>query len=74
MSAYSGAKLLEKLKGKGLDIAEDAAKVVAEAMFEWLDESAKESANPYDNVVMELLSNAKEPILKQIDKIDGQVG
>jgi hypothetical protein len=72
--AYDLKLLVEKLKGKGLDLAEEAAKVAVEGTLEWLEESAKISANPYDDLVIVLVPVVKPKIFEIIDKIDGQVG
>lgn len=74
MEAYKLSGLLEKLKAKGLDVAEDGAKVIVEATLEWVQESAVASANKYDDLAVVLVSALKESILKEIDKIDGKEG
>lgn len=70
--AYDIKLLGEKLKAKGLDVAEEAAGVIVESVIDWLAESAQASANPYDDVALVVLPKVKEYALKQIDKIDGQ--
>jgi hypothetical protein len=72
--AYDVKGLVEKLKGKGLELAEDGAKIVVESVFEWVEESAKESATPYDDMALVVLPKVKELALQAVDKIDGQVG
>lgn len=72
--AYDPKVLISKLKGRGLDIAEEAAKIVVEESFSWLEESAQISANPIDDVAAIVYPHAKKFALEQIDKIDGQVG
>lgn len=71
--AYELSALVEKLKGRGLDIAEEAAKVVVEEALAWFQESAKLSATPYDDMAIVVLPLIKEAALKAVDKIDGQV-
>lgn len=74
VKAYDFKELAVGLKAKGLDIAEDAAKSVAEAVLEWLEKSAKASSNPYDDMALVVLPKVKEFVLAQVDKIDGQKG
>lgn len=72
--AYDLKALGLKLKEKGLDVAEDAAKVVAVSVLEWLSDSAKLSGNKYDDLVVALIPLIQDAALKQIDKIDGVEG
>ena len=72
--AYDVKFLLEKLKGRGLNLAEDAAKGVVEDLFLFIEESAKLSASPYDDMALIVLPKLKDMALAQIDKIDGQAG
>lgn len=72
--AYDLKALGEKLKSKGLDLAEDGAGHVYQALKEWLKESAALSTNPFDNMVVPFLDQADAVVLPQIDKIDGVVG
>ena len=65
-------KLGEKLKAKGLDIAEEALVVVVEESFDWACEEAVASENKMDDIVTLVLPAAKPYILGQIDKIDGE--
>lgn len=72
--AYDVQDLLVELKGKGLDLAEDAAVHVIEAVLKWVENSAKLSATPYDDMALIVLPQLKIMALKAVDKIDGQVG
>jgi len=72
--AYDPKLLVEKLKAVGLDVAEDAAVRVVEAVFDWATESAKLSENKIDDVIAALLPTLKPAIFEAIDKIDGEVG
>lgn len=69
--AYDLKALVEKLKAKGLDVAEDAAKIVVEESFAWVEESAKLSATPYDDLLIAVIPVMKKEVLKAVDKIDG---
>lgn len=73
VKAYDIKELVSKLKAKGLDVAEDAAKHVVEASLDWVEESAKISATPYDDMGLIVLPKLKELALAAADKIDGEV-
>jgi hypothetical protein len=72
--AYDLKALGEKLKGRGLDLAEESVKILVEESFDWVAESAKLSATPYDDMAAVILPKLKELALAAVDKIDGQVG
>lgn len=69
--AYDVADLALKLKGRGLDVAEEAAKVLVEEVLAWAEESAKISETPYDNMALVVLPELKKLALGLVDKIDG---
>lgn len=70
--AYDIKDLVAKLKGKGLDVAEDAAKEAVLSVFDWLEESATVSPTPYDNVLLIVYPEVKKMVLNTVDKIDGK--
>lgn len=72
--AYDVKVLVEQLKAKGLDIAEDVAAVALVEILDWVVESAKVSNNNYDDLFIAIMPLLKAEMLKQIDKIDGEVG
>lgn len=72
--AYSGSDLVDRLKGQGLDLVEEAAGIILEEVFNWLEDSAKISENQYDDLIMAVLPMIKGQAFKYIDKIDGEVG
>lgn len=72
--AYSLKKLGLKLKDRGLDVAEEALKAVVEETIDWVAESAVESKNKLDDILVPVLLMAKPHILKAVDKIDGEEG
>ena len=72
--AYDVKALIAKLKGRGLDIAEEAAIILIEESFDWIEESAKLSPTPYDNMALIVLPQLKEIALKTVDKLDGAQG
>jgi len=74
LKPYDVSELVNILKSKGLDIAEDAAKLVVESSLEWIKESAKLSATPYDDMALIVLPQVESFIKKAVDKIDGHEG
>lgn len=73
-NAWEIQGLIDKLKARGLDIAEDAAKIVIEETIAWVDESVTLSENKIDDVVKVALPMIKEAALNYADKIDGKEG
>jgi hypothetical protein len=67
--AYDLKDLAEKLKAHGLEASEALAKEAIEAVFEWLEESAKTSPNLYDDMLSMLYPQLKKLALSQADKI-----
>ena len=67
-------KLVEILKEHGLDIAEDAAEVLAKSVLSWLKEEVVASPNKYDDLLLAVLPVLEPMIFKAIDKIDGEEG
>lgn len=72
--AYDFKDLSTKLKSRGLDVAEDAARELTEAVLEWFKESAIISKNPYDDMALVVLPKIEEIIFQKIDQIDGKEG
>lgn len=72
--AYDAKDLALKLQAKGLDVAEDAAKVVLEAVVEWINESAVKSEGKIDDLLVPLMAALKPIADKEIDKIDKKEG
>ena len=70
--AYDLKVLGEKIKAKGLDLAEDALEIVVEELFQWVEESAKASKSPYDDMGLVVLPQLKKLALEQVDKVDGE--
>jgi hypothetical protein len=74
LKPYDVSELVTILKSKGLDIAEEAASLVVESSLQWIKESAKLSATPYDDMALIVLPQVESFIKNAVDKIDGQVG
>jgi hypothetical protein len=71
---YDLKDLAAKLKGRGLDIAEEGVKIMIEETFAWGEESAKLSKNPFDDMALLVLPQIKSKALEFADKIDGEKG
>lgn len=72
--AYDLKVLAEKLKAKGLDVAEEAAKIIVEETLTFIVESAIKSENKYDDLLVAIVPVIKPHILSAVDKIDGVEG
>lgn len=72
--AYDIKALVAKLKARGLDVAEEAAKIMIEETCDWVVESAGKSDNKIDDVVALGIPQLEKLALGLADKIDGQVG
>ena len=68
--AYDVSLLLEKLKAQGLEIAEESAKILITSVFDWLEESADLSPNPYDDMAKVLYPKLKEFALERAEQIN----
>jgi len=72
--AYDLKELGNVLKGKGLDVAEESLNILFDSVVEWVEESAKISATPYDDMAMLVMPQLKKLVKEAIDKIDGEEG
>jgi hypothetical protein len=63
-----------KLKDKGMDLAEEAVKIMAEETYSWLEESLMAHPNQLLKIGVPVLAAAKPELFKLIDKIDGKEG
>lgn len=72
--AYDVKELALKLRANGLELAEEAAEAVVVATFDWLEESAKLSATPYDDMALIVLPQVRGMVGKYVNKIDGKEG
>lgn len=70
--AYELSKLVAVAKTKGLDLAEDAAKITVEAVMQWLEESAVESESKMDDIIPLIMAAARPTVMRELDKIDGK--
>lgn len=68
--AYDLKGLTNELKANGLELAEEAAKIVIESVFTWLEKSAALSENKYDDMATVLYPKLKQYALEQADKIN----
>lgn len=70
--AFELGALVEKLKARGLDVAEEAAKVIVEEVLDWADESVKLSETKFDDLALPFIPQLKAAALGLVDKIDGE--
>lgn len=73
-TAFDIKALAEKLKSKGLDVAEDGVKILEESLVEWINESVLITPSKIDDIAIPVLMALKPLLDQQIDKIDGKVG
>lgn len=74
MEVY-GKRVLARIKNEGLaDIGEDALKAIASALFEELVVEVQGNDKMWDDYAIAPIEAVKGLVLKQIDKLDGQVG
>jgi len=71
--AWDTKELIKKLKSQGLDIAEDAGKVLVEAVFDWAEESVKLTPNKIDDIALSVMPIIKKYLIKKIDELDGEI-
>lgn len=72
--AYQISDLVSKLKARGMDVAEEAAKICVQETLAWFKESAAISENHIDDLVAPFCGYLETAALGLVDKIDGQVG
>jgi hypothetical protein len=65
--------IFEKLKARGLNIAEEAVAEMTKAVLEGVQEYVVASPNKYDDLALAVIPMAQAIILKEIDKIDGVI-
>jgi hypothetical protein len=68
--AYELKALVAILKAQGLEVAEESAKIILTATFQWLTESAEKSPNPYDDFLAKAYPQLKEYSLSKADEIN----
>lgn len=73
--AYKLDGLVEKLKEKGLDLAEDAVKIIVDEVAVWADAEAMKGEHGFVDVAVKALIPLAKPLLDdQVDKIDSKEG
>jgi hypothetical protein len=65
-------QLLEELKGKGLNIAEDALASLVEAVFDAGVKYVQNTENKFDDLVIAAVPSVKGLLLAELDKLDGE--
>lgn len=73
--AYAIKDLADKLKERGLDLAEDAVKIIVDETALWADAEANKGEHGFVDVAVKALIPLAKPLLdEQVDKIDGKEG
>lgn len=62
------------LKEQGLELAEDVAVMVVEAVFKSIEMAVKASPSKLDDILLVMLPLLKPLALEKVDLIDGKVG
>lgn len=71
-NAFEISGLVEKLKAKGLPLAEEAVQLVEESVIEWIQESVLLTPTLVDDLAIPVLAALKPMIDAQIAKIAGE--
>lgn len=72
--AFDLKVLTGKLAARGLDLAEDAAKIVIEEVLDWAADSVALTENKFDDLATPFIPQLKAAALGAADKIDSKVG
>ena len=68
--AYELSGLVEKFKGIGVEVTEEAAKSAVVGLCDWFEEQAKKSATPFDDVALVVLPQLKKSVLDLAEGIN----
>lgn len=71
---FDAKNLVERLKAKGLVVAEDLVETLATEVFGWTEDSLIIHPNPYVKFALPVVQAVKPLAFAQIDKIDGKEG
>ncbi len=66
--------IVEEFKAEGLEIAEDVAIRLTKVAFRVLPKVVSATETKVDDLLIPLLSVIEAPVMKALDKIDGQEG
>ena len=69
---FDPKELVNKLKDQGLDIAEDAGRILVDAVFDWAEESVQLTPNKFDDMALAVSPVLRKYLLKKIDELDGE--
>lgn len=67
-------ELIDELKKRGLNVAEDLAMEVIEVVFTVGEKAIVASENKYDDFLLAVLPQAKKMLMDLADEIDGKEG
>jgi len=72
--AFDLKVLTDKLGARGLDLAEDAAKIAIEEVLDWAAASVALTENKFDDLVTPFIPQLKAAALALADNVDQKVG
>jgi hypothetical protein len=64
------AGLLEELKGQGLELAEESAKVAVKGVLNWIEASVKMTENKFDDFFLIARPQIEAVLVPAIEKIN----
>lgn len=64
--------LVDRLKGHGLELTEEAAKLLAVSVLDWASDSIVLTPNKYDDLILAVMPVIRDFVLKEVNKIDGK--
>jgi len=74
MEEVLAKSLKDMLKEKGLDLAEDAAKLLVDAVLDFAEQAVRDSENKLDDILLAIIPLLRPMLMEYIDKIDGKKG
>jgi len=75
VKAYDLKELGVILKGNGLELLEESSKIIFDSVMDWLEESAKVSPTPYDDLIGLVSPQIRKIVnekLEDINKADNE--
>lgn len=73
--AYDLKELAVILKGNGLELLEESSKIIFDSVMDWIEESAKVSPTPYDDLIALVSPQIRKIVnekLEEINKADNE--
>ena len=74
VKAFDFPAILERLKSRGLNVSEDALKAMTHEFFLVVQDELKKASPLLQALLSPLLIPAEAAAIKEIDKLDGEIG